>query len=337
MELYINSVGSISGDGGKEGSYPTSCLYAAEPDYTAYIKPMQLRRMSKAVRMGIGASTIALEKVGLEKADALSAGTAMGCLADTEVFLKKLIDQEEQMLTPTAFIQSTHNTVAGQIALHTKCNGHNMTYVHRGHSFEHAMINTQLYLNDNPSEFVLTGGLDELTDGSIAALQRGRVYTSNNLEQHEVLEGINTGAVAGEGATFFVVSGKPLKDNVACVKDVYCFSTKDTNAAIEKVSGFAQCHEQNVDLVLLGDSGDKSTSEFYTQLRENIFKDVCQTSFKHLCGEYAVSSAYALSLLVDRELSDSLFRTDRPEKIRKVIIVNHFMHYYNCWYVELAV
>lgn len=337
MELYINSVGSISGDGNTDESYPASCLYAAEPDYTAYIKPMQLRRMSKAVRMGIGASTIALKKAGLENSDAISVGTAMGCLSDTEVFLKKMIAQEEQMLTPTAFIQSTHNTVAGQIALHTKCNGHNMTYVHRGHSFEHAMINTELYLNDNPTEKVLTGGLDELTDGSISALQRGGVYTVKELTKEAVTMEVNVGAVAGEGATFFVVTRKPLLEKAVCVKDLYCFSTKDTEIALDKVKGFASCHSKDADLVMLGNSGDKSSNSFYEQLKSDTYKDVCIASFKSHCGEYAVSSAYALSLLMEGGLSDDMFIGKRPKEIKKVIIINHFMHYYNCWSIELPI
>src|SRR5687768_8719189 len=110
MELYISSTGILSavGDNSKDDfleqapDYNNSSLLCKEPDYTSYIPPMQLRRMSKAVRMGIGASKIALEKAAIEKPGALSVGTALGCLQDTETFLSKMVEQQEQMLTPTA-------------------------------------------------------------------------------------------------------------------------------------------------------------------------------------------------------------------------------------------
>ena len=88
MDLYINGTGLISAAGSNSDDsflnntpqYNTDRLLSKEPDYTSYIPPMQLRRMSKAVRMGIGAARIAMSNAGIEKPDALSIGTAMGCL-----------------------------------------------------------------------------------------------------------------------------------------------------------------------------------------------------------------------------------------------------------------
>ncbi len=105
-----------------------SCV---EPDYKDLIPPMQLRRMTKPVRTGVAAAKLCLQAAGVSLPDAIHAGTAFGMLQDSEHFLQKLIVQEEQALAPTAFIQSTHNTVAGQIALSLGCYGHNMTYVHK--------------------------------------------------------------------------------------------------------------------------------------------------------------------------------------------------------------
>jgi hypothetical protein len=68
MELYITGTGIVSGAGNsgdesflKEApSYNIDKLLCIEPDYKAYIPPMQLRRMSKAVRIGIGASKMCM-------------------------------------------------------------------------------------------------------------------------------------------------------------------------------------------------------------------------------------------------------------------------------------
>ena len=116
---------------------------AKEPDYTQWIPAMQLRRMSKPVKMGVASAKMILEgndgDIG-----AINVATAYGLLQDSEIFLSKLVEQNEQMLNPTAFIQSPHNTVAGQIALSLSCPEHNLTYVHRGHSFENALTDILL-------------------------------------------------------------------------------------------------------------------------------------------------------------------------------------------------
>ena len=91
-------------------------LFAMEPPYKDYIPPAAIRRMSKSVKMGMVAASVALEQAHLTP-QAIFVGTGMGCLQDSEKFLKTLLDNQEQHLTPTAFIQSTHNTVAGQIAI----------------------------------------------------------------------------------------------------------------------------------------------------------------------------------------------------------------------------
>src|SRR5690606_5551866 len=118
-----------------------------DPDYKQWIDVKQIRRMSRVVKMGVAAANLSLEAAGLTAPDAIITGTAYGCLDDTGVFLKKMVEQQEEMLTPTAFIQSTHNTVAGQIALLLQCHGYNNTFVNRGFSFENALLDAMMILD----------------------------------------------------------------------------------------------------------------------------------------------------------------------------------------------
>lgn len=349
MELYIKSTGIVSGAGSnmmdsfldKMPEISSDRYLSVEPDYAGIIPPMQLRRMSKAVRTGIAASKQAMKRAGVEKPDALSIGTAIGCLQDTEVFLGKLVDQEEQMLTPTAFIQSTHNTVGGQIALLSGCYGHNLTYVHRGHSFEHAMINTQLYLNDHKEEYVLVGGIDELTDNSYKALVKGTVYSNEELTSDSVLTTSSVGAIAGEGATFFVVTDKP-EGTAVCVKDVDCFTGKDETAAKEKIAAFLKRNEleNSVDLFVSGISNDKRTQSIYKSIQNECFNGVPVMNFKHLSGEYATASAFALGLLThcvtQNHFPDFIVQWNLPSMPKKVVMINNYMHYTSCWYLEVV-
>ena len=58
----------------------------------------------------------------------------------------------KNILTPTSFIQSTHNTVGGQIALELQCKGYNFTYVHGSNSFESALLDAKLQLELNEAK-----------------------------------------------------------------------------------------------------------------------------------------------------------------------------------------
>lgn len=341
MDLYINSVGIISGAGNNmsEGFLQEAPVYdavtipVAEPDYKQFIPVMQLRRMSKAVRMGVVAAKTAMQQSGLEAIDAISVGTAYGCLQDTEAFLGKMIEQEEQMLTPTAFIQSTHNTVSGQIALLMGCNGHNLTYVQRGHSFEHALINTQLYLNDHQDHNMLVGGIDELTPAAIKALQEGGLYTTTSLNNDAVNSGNNTAAVGGEGAAFFTVSSKPTSSNYVRVTALNIFKA-DPARAFEKVKAFVAEHGAG-DVLLSGANGTQGSSEWYGKLKQELFTNMPEVRFKNLCGEYPVAASFAIGMLLQGIPSYANSGT-QPGNVKDVILINNHCDYYSCWKLQLA-
>ena len=91
--------------------------------------------MSPVIRMGLTASMVCMEKAGLEKPDAILVGSGLGCVRDTAKFLNQVIDNQELLLNPTAFIQSTHNTVSGQIALMLGCRAYNLTFSQNNHLF----------------------------------------------------------------------------------------------------------------------------------------------------------------------------------------------------------
>ncbi len=123
MQIYIQwhrlyfSAGNCTGRpfaGTAPREYEQVRLATVDPDYKQWIDVKQIRRMGRVVKMGVGAANLSLEAAGVTAPDTIITGTAYGCLDDTGVFLTKMVNQQEEMLTPTAFIQSTHNTVARQ-------------------------------------------------------------------------------------------------------------------------------------------------------------------------------------------------------------------------------
>jgi 3-oxoacyl-(acyl-carrier-protein) synthase len=140
--------------------------------YEAWIDSRQLRRMSRVMKFGVTAALMALKNAGIEKPDAIIAGTALGCLADTGTFLTQMIREDEGVLNPTPFMQSTHNTIASAIATMLQCNGYNCTYTQNEFSAEHALLDALMQLELNPDQSILVGGFDEITEDSRTVFER---------------------------------------------------------------------------------------------------------------------------------------------------------------------
>ncbi|HQW93271.1 MAG TPA: beta-ketoacyl synthase chain length factor, partial [Ferruginibacter sp.] len=137
-------------------------LTAIEPDYKEFIEPKLIRRMSRIIRMGVAAAMECLQQANIKVPDAIITGTAYGCLEDTNSFLSKMVEFNEELLTPTAFIQSTHNTIGAQIGLMLQCNNYNNAFVHRGFSFESALLDGMMLLKEKDASNVLVGAIDEI-------------------------------------------------------------------------------------------------------------------------------------------------------------------------------
>ena len=139
MSIFINGIGNVSPQKSHDGSVLIDGFLSlhnvrnacAEPEYANFIDPKQIRRMSRVIKMGVVSSILAMRDCEIEKPEAIIVGTTFGCLEDTYSFLSKLVLHKEDMLSPTAFIHSTHNTIAAQIALLFQCRGYNSTYVHK--------------------------------------------------------------------------------------------------------------------------------------------------------------------------------------------------------------
>lgn len=282
---------------------------------------MQLRRMSKAVRMGIGAARECLAAAGIEKPDAITVGTSLGCIGDTEVFLKKLVEQGEQMLTPTAFIQSTHNTVAGQIALATGCRGYNNTLVQRGHSFESAVISAALYLAEHPGHRILCGGVDELTDTVLGLLQRIGVYTTTPYAASDTTV-VHHGAIAGEGAGFLLLNTDAASAGVRIAGlELLTVHTADEAAARVQEIIAGQGGLRNTDTLLTGAYGDPHSEGGYAgPLKHGIH-------YRRHIGAWGTDVAAALAALVSRW----------PEGKERAWIVTHWGRDWRVWLLEKVV
>lgn len=336
--MYIRAVGNISPQKTFNASLLANPvehfgnrLKCIEPDYKSFINVKLIRRMSRIIKIGVAAAMECLQKAGVAIPDAIVTGTAYGCLDDTGLFLSKMVEQEEELLAPTAFIQSTHNTVGAQIALMLHCNGYNNVFVHRGFSFEHALLDATLLLKENEVGNVLVGGLDEITDHSHSILTRMGLYKRKPVSNFDLYTHSSRGTIAGEGAAFFLLTNQQSGNDYARLIGLTTFyKPKDIAETTEHIAAFLSANAvkpANIDLLITGRNGDAKGDQVYDQLALTVFNNIDTVNYKNLCGEYPTSVAFALwlaaSIIHEGYMPPVLNLKTPDKKIKTILIYNH--------------
>jgi len=318
-------------------------LKAIEPDYKEFIDPKQIRRMSHVIKMGIAAAKSCLTQANVEMPGAIITGTAFGCMADTITFLTRIVEQEEEMLPPTAFIQSTHNTVAAQIALMLECHNYNSTFVHKGISFESALFDAMMLLNEHEADNILVGGVEEMVDTSFTVLTRLGLYKRWPVSNLSLYDTSTNGTVGGEGAAFVLLTGEESVENLAQLTGLkILYKPKSIE---EGIIDFLKSHElsiDDIDLIITGKNGDTRNDEVYTELGTSVFKNKALANYKHLCGEYPTSSSFALwmtsNIIKDGVIPEILKEGDFDSiSPKNVLIYNHYQGKYHSLMLVSAV
>lgn len=340
-EVYINGMGCLSPQntiGGKLINYTppdndSNYLQILKPNYRDYINPKLLRRMSKVVRMGIISSGIALKDANVIKPDAIITGTGMGCMEDTEKFLNAMIANDEELLTPTAFIQSTHNTIGGAIALGLNNHSYNLTYVHRTFSFESALLDSMIMINEKKAENVLVGGFDEITKESWSIKTKIGHYKSTQIDAGSLQSRNEPGAIAGEGSAFFSLSRKKTDTTYASIIDTDFILNSNKDKKIGAfILGFLKRNNYSpvdIDLLLLGRNGDSKYDYIYDELYDELFAESNSIDYKYLCGEFDTSSAIATwlgaQIIKNNKIPDIFPKpTNTSKNFNTILIYNQF-------------
>jgi len=340
--MYINGSSAVTPqntlnfDEFKNGMliYTEEFLQSVKPELKDYVKPADARRMSKTVKNGIVTSYEALKQAGVENPDAIIVGTGLGIVTDTEKFLESMLDNNEQFLTPTSFIQSTHNTVAAQIALNLKCHNYNFTYVNRGFSFESALLDAQMHLEEGKKN-VLIGGADEMSRHYFDINKKTGWWKTQPFNNQDLLKSNSPGALCGEGVSFFVLSAEKKTSSQACFKAVKMIykpaSEKVINDELKHFLSENNSSLNDIDLILVGKNGDNRFDPIYDRFLGLNFSDKTACAFKHLTGEYHTASAFAFwlaaNIIKTKEIPEFIKLNDKsPDKIKNILIYNHYFN-----------
>ena len=261
-----------------------------EPDYKEFIQDAGLRRrMSRVIRMSVASAMLAMREANHESFDAIVTGTGWGCLSDTEKFLVSIINNDERLLNPSSFIQSTSNTVGAQIALMTADKCYNSTYVHGSSSFESALADAHLLLKEG-KRVVLAGGFDELTPTKRHLLGRMGMWRSHK---------------EGEGAAFFVLTSERSETTRGVIRSVEICGI---NESTDDICSKAVLFNEKGTLFFAGDA------EIYTLLKT---KGLQTEDYKVNTGEFPTASALGLQLAIERLTAD--------RDLNKVILVSRYV------------
>ncbi len=340
MEIFIRAASCISPQqtfGSSElpaeiKSYSDNRLTAIEPDYKVHLNIPSARRMSRLIKMGVCSALQCLKDSEIKNPDAIIAGTGLGCMEDSEKFLASLLVNNEQTLSPTSFIFSTHNTVAAQIALLLQCNNYNFTHTHRGLSFENSLLDSILFLNDHSQANILVGATDEVTETSFKILKRLGGIKKEDIANTSVLNSSSAGTIAGEGSAFFLLNNSTHKNNLAKITALHTFSNPDDENEISgRVRKFLTENEISAnDFILVGLNGDSHGDKIYTKFIEEEFKENSVGYYKHLCGDYHTSTAFACwssaMMLKQQQVPEYFFLNDsmKPNSLTRILIFNQY-------------
>jgi len=258
----------------------------ALPDFKQYIDPKKLRRMSKLMRMTLSCANCCVSDMKDLELKGIVVATGLGCLDDTRKFLVDF--SQHEVASPTAFIHSTHNTIAGQLGLLLQSHAYNITHANTGACFENALLDA--FMEDiDGNEWILVGGVDEQID-----------WLENLRVQFADFKSLNLGS----GCTFLGMSTRKTEGSVRIV-DVNSFIISEQVSAREHVRSFLEINDveaESLDLVLTN-----------SNLPFPDLQHVEKQYYQNYCGSYFTNSAFGVEYAIQRIRSGN----------RRVLIINH--------------
>ena len=275
--------------------YHEPFVKAVNPAFREYIAPNEARRMGNIMKRAIVTSLKVLKETGINHPDAIITGTSIGSLNYTEKFLDDLVENGEESLSPTYFMQTTHNTVSSTISIFTATHSYNTTYSHGGISFELALKDAWMQLNLGQISNALVGGHDEMVE-SYYELLRKTGYV-----------GVEGMVPCGECAMSMMLNTKASTDNLCELAGVSIFrmkSVQNIRKQLEALVEKANIKVATIQMVMTGVNGNPENDRLYQPVLDELFPQAEHLQYKQLFGEnYTVSALglYAAAHLMKKQ------------------------------------
>jgi 3-oxoacyl-(acyl-carrier-protein) synthase len=259
---------------------------SVDPSFKDYVSPIEARRMGKILKRAMATSKEALKAAQMETVDAIITGTGYGCVENTEYFLDALSNEGEQLLKPTYFMQSTHNTISSLVAMQTKNHGYNVTYSHKGISFDSALQDAWWQFQLSKLGTAMVGGHDEMTETFYHILKKGGVMGQDE-------------EPCGETAVSIVLASarrceeRSHPEYLCKLTAFRLLHQPNMDVIKEAVKELLQSSGKtltDVDYILTGISGNHHNDLAYHEETKTLFGKTPLLRYKHLFGESFTAS-----------------------------------------------
>jgi len=336
--VYIQSATQISAQAPLTDEWFETPVYHEErkslshdPDFSSYLTPLMSRRMCNLLKRAIVTSRLTLQKAAVEMPDAIICGTGFGCIENTEKFLYSIRENEEKFLQPSFFMQSTHNIISSAIAIDLKCHGYNNTYVHRGTSFENALMDAVIQFKQHKIRSVLLGGYDELTPDYYIFFDRIGIWDFSK----KIPLAHKTYCFAGEAAVSMLLRTEKNEQTLCELNGIeilYRPSIEKMAGSIDALLGQAGCSLSDIDAVMVGTNSNPDNDAVYDRIIPHFFDGIPVMQYKHLFGQSFTSPAlgtYAAAICLNKQLIPAHLLTGRESGInpvKRILLYNHSQH-----------
>jgi 3-oxoacyl-(acyl-carrier-protein) synthase len=164
-------------------------------------------------------------------------------------------------------------------------------------------------------------------------MERLGMWKMKPVSNLEVMQDTTRGTIAGEGAAFFLLSDQQAGNAYAEIRDVDTFIDPEGEDEVgRRISEFLLRNgliAGDIDILLTGMNGDPASDKIFHSVSGLMFSGAGIGYYKHLCGEYHTSSAFALwlaALTLRNQLLPAVatLRSPSTAEYRNIIIYNHF-------------
>lgn len=297
--------------------YNEKYVRALSPDYKQFIDPKAARRMGAVLKRALTTALSALPTADGSAIDAIITGTGLGCIENTEKFLRAMVVDGEQLLTPTYFMQSTHNTISSQVALNLHCHGYNCTYSQRGVSFESALQDAFLQFKLGKIKTALVCGHDEMTPDYYDLLDKVRFWD---------------GTFAGETALTMFLENHQTESAWCELLDTQLLFRPNEEELQSTLDAMLQRHglqRSDIAAVMTGKDENADNNRHYDDFCR-MLPQAAVLRYKHLFGEGFTMPAmgiYAAAVCLKNGKIPSFLTNNSDKNIdkpRNILVVNHF-------------
>lgn len=258
---------------------------AQNPAFRDFIPAGEVRRMSNITKRALVTSLKVLQNAGIQQPDAIITGTSFGSLDYTERFLDAMVANGEQMLSPTYFMQSTHNTVSSALAIYTKTKGYNITYSHGMASFDLTLLDAWMQIRLGMIGNALVGGHEEMVESFYDLLHKTGYVGAPGM------------APCGEVAVSMLLNTAENEQNLCELAGIRIVNTNDAaliDKNLDKMLEDAGMTRADISAVITGKNGNPANDKPYDELTHAMLPTTPLLRYKHIFGENHTASAFGI-------------------------------------------